>query len=129
MMIAWGLLIIRLIVGLTFVGHGAQKLFGWFGGPGIKGTAGWFGSINIKPALPMAVLVGLFELVGGLLFAAGLFTPVGAAMLAVTMLGAILTVHIKNGFWSTSGGIEFNLILLAVVVGVALTGPGAYHLF
>ncbi|GIO29861.1 oxidoreductase [Paenibacillus albilobatus] len=129
MMIAWGLLIIRLVVGLIFMGHGAQKLFGWFGGPGIKGTAGWFASINVKPALPMAVLVGLFEFVGGLLFAAGFLTPVGAAMIAVTMLGAIFTVHIKNGFWSTSGGIELNLILLAVVAGVALTGPGAYHLF
>ncbi|MGN7356148.1 DoxX family protein [Paenibacillus sp. SAF-054] len=128
-MIAWGLLIIRLIVGLTFAGHGAQKLFGWFGGPGLKGTAGWLGSMNVKPALPAAIITGLFELLGGLLFAAGVWTPVAAVMIALTMLGAIVTVHGKNGFWATSNGFEYNLILIAVVVGVALTGPGAYHLF
>ncbi|MCJ8010738.1 DoxX family protein [Paenibacillus sp. KQZ6P-2] len=128
-MIAWGLLIIRLIVGLTFAGHGAQKLFGWFGGPGIKGTAGWLGSMNVKPALPAAIVTGLFELLGGLLFAAGILTPVAALMITVTMIGAIVTVHGKNGFWATANGFEYNLILIAVVIGVGLTGPGAYHLF
>ncbi|BFH63727.1 DoxX family protein [Paenibacillus azoreducens] len=128
-MVAWGLLIIRLIVGLTFVGHGAQKLFGWFGGYGIKGTAGWFESIHVKPGVLAAIVIGLFEFAGGLLFAAGVLTPLAAAMIAVTMIGAIVTVHGKNGFWATQNGYEFNLILLAVVVGVALTGPGAYHLF
>ncbi|WP_136604826.1 DoxX family protein [Paenibacillus dokdonensis] len=128
-MVAWGLLIIRLIVGLTFAGHGAQKLFGWFGGPGLKGTAGWLGSMNVKPALPTAIVTGLFELLGGLLFAAGVWTPVAAIMIALTMIGAIVTVHGRNGFWATANGFEYNLILIAVVVGVALTGPGAYHLF
>ncbi|MDR0270119.1 DoxX family protein [Paenibacillus sp.] len=128
-MFALGLLMIRLIVGLTFAGHGAQKLFGWFGGHGIKGTAGWLESINVKPALPVAIVTGLFELMGGVLFAAGVWTPIAAVMIVVTMIGAIVTVHGKNGYWVTSNGFEYNLILIAVVVGVALTGPGSYHLF
>lgn len=123
-----GLLIIRLIVGLTFAGHGAQKLFGWFGGYGPKGTGGFFESIGIKPGVFMAVLAGLGELVGGLLFAAGLLTPVGAALIVITMLVAIFTVHGKNGYWVTSNGFEYNLILIAIAVGVALTGPGEYAL-
>lgn len=124
-----GLLIIRLIVGLTFAGHGTQKLFGWFGGYGLKGTAGWLDSIGMKPGILAALLAGLGELLGGLFLAAGVFTPVGAALIVITMLVAIFTVHGKNGFWVTSNGIEYNLILIAVAVGIALTGPGAYVLF
>lgn len=85
--------------------------------------------MNVKPALPAAIVTGLFELLGGLLFAAGVWTPVAAVMIALTMIGAIVTVHWKNGYWVTANGFEYNLILIAVVVGVALTGPGAYHLF
>jgi putative oxidoreductase len=128
-MVAWGLLIIRLVIGLTFAGHGAQKLFGWFGGGGLKGTAGWLASMNLKPAFLLALITGIFEFAGGLLFAAGIWTPLAAIMIAVTMIGAIVTVHGKNGFWATSNGFEYNLILIAAVVGVALTGPGAYSLF
>ncbi|MCS7459613.1 DoxX family protein [Paenibacillus doosanensis] len=128
MSIALGLLIVRLVVGLIFAGHGSQKLFGWFGGHGPKGTGGWMESIGIKPGVPMAVAAGLMELIGGLLLAAGLFTPVAAALIVLTMIGAIATVHGKNGFWVTSGGIEYNVILIAIAVGVALTGAGAYSL-
>ncbi|WP_282936411.1 DoxX family protein [Paenibacillus sp. RC67] len=128
-MMSWGLLIIRLIVGISFMGHGAQKLFGWFGGYGLKGTGGWFDSIGMKPGVAMAFIAGLFELVGGLLFAAGVWTPIGAALIVLTMLGAIVKVHGKNGFWVTSNGIEYNLVLIAIAVGVALIGPGAYVLF
>jgi putative oxidoreductase len=126
---AVGLLVIRLVVGLTFAGHGAQKLFGWFGGYGLKGTGGWLDSIGIKPGVLFALLAGLGELAGGLLFAIGVWTPLAALLIAVTMLVAIFTVHGKNGFWVTSNGIEYNLILLAVAVGIALIGPGAYVLF
>lgn len=128
MTIALGLLIIRLVVGLTFMAHGAQKLFGWFGGYGPKGTGGWMESIGVKPGVPMAIMAGLSEFGGGLLFAAGLLTPLGAALLVITMLVAIFTVHIKNGFWTTSGGYEFNLLLIAVAIGVALTGAGSYSI-
>ncbi|WP_248930862.1 DoxX family protein [Paenibacillus hamazuiensis] len=128
-MIDLGLLIIRLVVGLTFAGHGAQKLFGWFGGYGLKGTGGWLESIGMKPGVTMALLAGLAELVGGLFFAAGVFTWIGAAAIIVTMLVAIIKVHGANGYWVTQNGFEYNLILIAVALGVALIGPGAYVLF
>lgn len=128
-MLDLGLLIIRLVVGLTFVGHGAQKLFGWFGGAGISAFGEWLESIGVKPGGKIwAIFAGTFEFVGGLLFAAGVLTPVGAAMIALIMLDAILTVHGKNGFWVEKGGYEYNLVLIAVVIGVALTGPGKYAL-
>lgn len=123
-----GLLIIRVVIGLTFMVHGAQKLFGWFGGYGPKGTGGWMESIGMKPGVQMAILAGLSELVGGLLFAAGLLTPVGALLIAATMVVAILKVHGQNGYWSDKGGFEYQLVLIAVVVGVALIGAGSYSL-
>lgn len=124
-----GLLIIRLVVGILFIGHGAQKLFGWFGGYGLKGTGGWLESIGLKPGVLMAFLAGAGELVGGLLFAAGIFTWAGAALITITMLVATFTVHWKNGLWSTQNGFEYNLVLIAAAIGVALIGPGAYTLF
>ncbi|MED1822607.1 DoxX family protein [Brevibacillus agri] len=124
-----GLLIIRLVVGLSFAGHGAQKLFGWFGGYGLKGTGGWLESIGVKPGVTMALLAGLAELVGGLLFAAGVGTWVGALLIVFTMLVAIVKVHGQNGYWVTQNGYEYNLSLIAVAIGVALIGPGAYVLF
>jgi putative oxidoreductase len=127
-MFSLGLFIIRLVVGLVLAAHGAQKLFGWFGGYGLKGTGGWMESIGLKPGYTMALLAGLSEFVGGLLFASGLFTAVGAALIAGTMTVAILKVHLENGFWVTGNGYEFNLVLIAVVIGVALTGAGAYSL-
>ncbi|QYR22606.1 DoxX family protein [Paenibacillus sp. sptzw28] len=128
MSIALGLLIVRLVVGLAFMGHGAQKLFGWFGGYGLKGTGGWLDSIGVKPGVFMAFLIGLLEVAGGLLLVLGLWTPVAAALIVILMLGAIITVHGKNGFWVTQNGIEYNVILIAVSVGLALIGPGAYAL-
>lgn len=127
-MVSVGLLVIRLVIGLAFIGHGAQKLFGWFGGYGPKGTGGWMESIGIKPGVAMAVAAGLMEFVGGALFAAGLLTPLGAALIVFAMLGAIVKVHAPNGFWNTTNGYEFPLTLLVVAVGVALTGPGAISL-
>ncbi|MFC4801532.1 DoxX family protein [Neobacillus sp. GCM10023253] len=123
-----GLLIIRLVIGLLFVGHGAQKLFGWFGGYGPKGTGGWFESIGIKPGVTMAILAGLAELIGGLLFASGFLTPLAGILIAGTMAMAIIKVHAPNGLWATANGYEFNLTLLAVAIGVALIGPGQYAL-
>lgn len=128
MSVAIGLLIIRLVVGLTLAAHGAQKLFGWFGGYGPKGTGGFFESIGFKPGVPLAILVGLAEFGGGLMFAAGFLTWLAAAFIVIVMLGAMLKVHAKNGFWVTSNGIEFNLILIVIVVGVALIGAGDYSL-
>jgi putative oxidoreductase len=123
-----GLLMIRLVIGLTFMGHGAQKLFGWFGGYGLKGTGGWLESIGIKPGVTMALLAGLGEFVGGALFAAGFLTPVASILIAITMLVAIVKVHGPNGYWVTQNGFEYNLILLVVAIGVAFIGPGQYAL-
>ncbi|KQL43550.1 oxidoreductase [Brevibacillus choshinensis] len=128
-MLDLGLLIIRLVIGLSFAAHGTQKLFGWFGGYGLKGTGGWLDSIGVKPGVMMALLAGLGELVGGLLFAAGVGTWVGALLIAFTMLIAIVKVHGQNGYWATQNGYEYNLTLIAVAIGVALIGPGAYVLF
>jgi len=128
MSIAWGLLIIRAVFGLIFVGHGAQKLFGWFGGYGLKGTGGWLESIGIKPGVLAAFVVGLFEVVGGLLFVLGLWLPVAAALIVILMLGAIISVHAKNGFWVTQNGIEYNVMIIAVAIGLALIGAGDYSI-
>ncbi|MGG4207637.1 DoxX family protein [Paenibacillus jamilae] len=127
-MLASGLLLIRLVVGLLLVGHGAQKLFGWFGGYGPKGTGGWMESIGIKPGVFMAVSAGLMELLGGALFALGLFTPLAALLITVTMLGAIFKVHGPNGIWATANGYEYPLVLIAVAIGIALTGAGSYSI-
>lgn len=128
MMINLGLLIIRLVIGVLFVGHGVQKLFGWLGGYGLKGTGGWMESIGIKPGVTMALLAGLAELIGGILFALGLLTPLAGIMIAGTMVMAIVKVHAPNGLWTTSNGYEYNLTLLAVAIGIALIGPGQYAL-
>ncbi|MGJ7913345.1 DoxX family protein [Neobacillus sp. LXY-1] len=125
-MISIGLLIIRLIVGLLFVGHGAQKLFGWFGGYGIKGTGGWFESIGMKPGITMALFAGLAEFIGGILFALGFLTPLAAIIIAGTMVMAIVKVHGPNGLWATANGYEYNLTLIAVSIGIVFTGPGKY---
>lgn len=123
-----GLLIIRLVIGVLFIGHGAQKLFGWFGGHGLKGTGGWFESIGMKPGVMMALSAGLAELIGGILFALGALTPLAALMIAGTMLMAIVKVHGPNGLWATSNGYEYNLTLISVAIGIALIGPGRYAL-
>ncbi|WP_272039520.1 DoxX family protein [Paenibacillus sp. JJ-100] len=123
-----GLLLIRLVIGLSFMAHGAQKLFGWFGGYGIKGTGGWFESMGMKPGAFLALLAGLAEFGGGLLLALGLLTPVGGILIALTMVMAIVKVHGANGYWSTQNGYEYNLAILVVGVALALTGGGQYAL-
>ncbi|MCA1061853.1 DoxX family protein [Rossellomorea sp. AcN35-11] len=125
---AFGLLVIRLVVGLTFAAHGAQKLFGWFGGHGLQGTGGFFESIGIKPGKTMALLAGLSEVAGGLLFAAGFLTPLAALLIIGTMIVAIVKVHGPNGYWVTQNGTEYNVILIVVALGVALTGAGSFSL-
>lgn len=122
----FGLLLLRLVVGLTFAGHGAQKIFGWFGGYGPSGTGQWLESMGFRPGRRYALAVGYAELLGGLLFAAGLLTPLAAALIVAVMVVAVATVHWKNGFWNTAGGYEYNLVLVAAVLSVVLAGPGAF---
>jgi putative oxidoreductase len=121
-----GLLVLRVVVGLTFAGHGAQKVFGWWSGPGMKGFGGWISGMGVRPIQLFAWAAALAELAGGLLLAAGLLTPIAAAFLVAQSLAIIILVHWKNGFWNTKGGIEFALTLLAAALAVFLTGPGAY---
>ena len=123
-----GLLAIRVVVGLLFVGHGAQKLFGWFGGQGPAGTGAFFESLGLRPGRQIALAAGAAEIAGGILFAAGLVTPLGAALISAVMLVAIWTVHRSNGLWITDGGFEYNLVLLALAFGVSGIGAGAWSL-
>jgi putative oxidoreductase len=127
-MTALGLLILRLVVGLTLAGHGAQKLFGWWGGPGMNGWTQIVQRLRIRPARPWAWVAALAEFGGGTFLALGLLTPLAALAIAGSMLVAIVTVHLAKGFWVSKGGYEFNLTLLAAVVALALAGPGTYSL-
>ncbi len=125
---SFGLLIIRVLLGLTFAAHGTQKLFGWFGGHGIEGTGGFFESIGIKPGKRMAFFAGAGELVGGLLFAIGFLTPLAAIIIILTMLVAIIKVHIKNGYWAGNNGYEYNALIIIAAAGVAFIGAGVFSI-
>ena len=123
-----GLLILRLVVGALFVGHGTQKLFGWFEGHGLAGTAGFFESVGLRPGRRHAIAAGVAETTGGILLVLGLLTPVGAAALVAVMTAAILSVHGPNGLWSTNNGFEYNLALAAVAFALAGVGAGRWSL-
>ena len=121
-------LLLRLIVGGLFIGHGTQKLFCWFGGHGLDATAQGFEQMGLHPGKPHAIAAGVGEAGGGALLVAGFLTPLGAASIAATMLTAMHRVHLKNGPWVTNGGYEYNLVLIAAVLAVAEAGPGALSL-
>jgi len=128
MSIDLGLLLLRLVVGLLLAGHGAQKLFGWFSGPGFKGITGWLGTIGLRPAPFWAFMAGMSEFGGGLLVALGLLNPLGALGIIGAMLMAIFLVHRGKGLWASNGGSEVPLTNIAAVLALALSGPGAYSL-
>jgi len=121
---SWGPLALRIPVGLIFAAHGAQKLFGWFGGYGLEGTGQWMGSIGLAPGYLMALLAGSAEFFGGLALVLGLLVRPAAAALAFAMLVAVFTVHIDKGLFVTNNGYEFGLALLAVAVSLVVTGAG-----
>jgi putative oxidoreductase len=123
------------VVGAVFVAHGAQKLFGLWGGGGLAGTAAFFAQVGLTPAYPLAVLVGVLEFGGGLLLIAGALTVFAALALVLEMAIATWKVHLANGFfinWAlTPGhghGYEFNLALIGALVSLTLTGPGAFSI-
>ena len=124
---AYGLLLLRGVAGGTIWAHGAQKLFGWFRGHGVRGTAGFFENVGFRPPLVLAALAGLGES-GGLLFAAGFLTPLAALGMVIVMLNAIIVVHWSKGFFNGNGGLEFPLVLATIAVAVTATGPGRFSI-
>lgn len=123
-----GFMIARILVGLLITAHGAQKLFGWFGGHGLKATADFMGQLGFRPARLFATAAALGEFGSGLLIALGLFGPVGPAILLGVMVVAAISVHWKNGLFATENGIELPLLYSIAAVRFALTGPGEYSL-
>jgi putative oxidoreductase len=114
----------RVIIGGLFIGHGTQKLKGWFGGPGIEGTAGMMEALEMHPPRRHAMTAGLTETVGGAMLAAGLATPLASSALIGTMITAIRKVHLPKGPWVSEGGYEYNLVLIAALLALAEEGPG-----
>lgn len=124
----FGLLVLRLVVGLTLAAHGTQKLFGWFGGYGLAGTGGFMEQLGFHPGKRAAFLAGLTETVGGVLLALGAATPLAAALILAVMLVAVATVHFAKGFFVSNGGYEYNLVLAVAALTLAFVGPGAISL-
>ncbi|MBU2896770.1 DoxX family protein [Vibrio hepatarius] len=117
-------LILRIPVGIIFMAHGAQKIFGWFGGYGLAGTGQWMDSIGLGPGLLMAFLAGSAEFLGGLFILLGLLTRPAAVMTAFTMVVAIFTVHFENGLFMSNNGYEFGLVLFSASASLAVSGAG-----
>jgi putative oxidoreductase len=120
-----GIAILRLALGFVFIGHGAQKLFGWFGGSGFSGTTQMMEHLNLHPAQFWALVAGSAEFFGGLFLALGLLTPLAAAVIIGVMLMAILKVHLKNGVWNSNRGFEYPLMNALLSAFLGLFGPGA----
>src|SRR5205823_11042824 len=123
-----GLFFLRVVVGALFVGHGRQKLFGWFGGGGPDGTGQFFEQVGLKPGRRHALAAGAAEAGGGLAFALGAATPAAAAAISSVMITAIKTVHWEKGIWTAAGGYEYNLVLLGGVFSLTENGPGKWSI-
>ncbi len=122
------LLIARLLLGGALFAHGAQKLFGWFGGYGVKGTGGFMESLGFRPGPMFAIAAGHGETGGGLLTALGLGGPIGPALIIMVMIVAILSVHAPKGFWASNGGYELNTMNIAAALTLAFVGFGGFSL-
>jgi putative oxidoreductase len=123
----YGPAVLRLAIGAVFVAHGAQKLFGVWGGPGLAGTAGFFTQMGLTPAYPLAILVAVVEFAGGLMLILGALTLLAALALAIDMAVAIWKVHVAHGFFLPAG-YEYNVALIGALVALMLTGPGAFSI-
>ena len=127
-MLEVGILVVRVVLGLILIPHGMQKLFGSFGGGGPRATGEMFAQMGLKPGYAMAILAGVAEFVGGILLVLGFLTPLAAVLAIGTMVVAGLAVHVRNGFFATSGGYEYNLALAGMGLAVLIAGAGAYSL-
>ena len=123
-----GLLLLRAVVGLLLAGHGAQKLFGWYGGHGLQGTAGFLESLGWRPGRAFAVILGGLELAGGLALALGLLTPLAAGALAAVLASAAWFVHRRNGLWNQGGGVELPMVLAVAALALGFIGAGRFSL-
>jgi putative oxidoreductase len=121
-----GILVLRVVLGLIFVGHGTQKLFGWFGGHGMAGHTAFMDKLGLRPARLFAAVSALGETLGGLGVLAGLLTPLAACGIIGTMAVAAITVHWANGFWNHQGGVEYPVVLAVQAFVIGLAGPGPY---
>lgn len=128
MLLDIALLILRVVLGLLFVGHGTQKLFGWFGGHGLAGTEKMSTGLGMKPARLWAMVVALSETLGGLGLVFGFLTPIAAALIIGVMIVAIIKVHWPKGIWNMQGGFEYPLMNIASALVIGLVGPGLYSL-
>src|ERR1051326_1732110 len=125
---SYGILLIRVVLGLIMAGHGAQKLFGWWGGPGLRGVHGWLAGSRFRGGWAPVLALVTAEFAGGLLLALGLFVPFAALAVVAVMFVAIATTHWRNCFWNGAGGYEFNLLIVAAVTALAATGGGRFSL-
>ena len=123
-----GLLLVRVVVGVIMAGHGAQKLFGWFGGYGVRKTGEFFVQLGFQPGTAFAAAASISEIVSGLLVTFGFLGPVGPALMIAVMIVAAITVHWRHGLFAQSNGIELPLLYTAAAFGLALTGYGQYSL-
>ncbi|HEX3509956.1 MAG TPA: DoxX family protein [Solirubrobacteraceae bacterium] len=123
-----GLAVLRMVIGGLFIGHGLQKLAGWFGGAGMEATGETFEAIGLRPGKIHAGAAGAAEAGGGAMLAAGLFTPLASSLLSGVMITAVRKVHLANGPWVTKSGYEYNLVLLASLFALAELGPGEWSL-
>jgi len=123
-----GIVALRALVGALFIGHGLQKLAGWFGGHGLEGTAAGFEQMGMTPGRRNALAAGLSETAGGLSLVTGFLTPLGTSAVTGTMAVAIAKVHGSKGLWNTGGGYEYNLVLGAAAFAIAAEGPGSLSL-
>jgi len=119
---------LRLVAGILFIAHGAQKLFAWFGGYGLEGTGQWMESIGLAPGYLMALMAGSAEFFGGLLLIIGFLTRPTSFVLAITMVVAIFSFHIDNGLFMTTNGYEFALTLFAISISLMFSGAGKLSL-
>jgi putative oxidoreductase len=123
-----GLAIGRLVLGALMAGHGAQKLFGWFGGYGLDGTAGFFEQLGFRPGRFFAGSAAIGEIVGGGLLVLGLLGPIGPALIVALMVVAAISVHWSHGIFAAQNGIELPLLYASGAAALALTGPGRFSL-
>lgn len=128
MSVDMGILVMRVLFGAAIAAHGAQKLFGWFGGYGLKGTGGFFVGLGFRPGEAFAAVAGLSEFLGGVLLLLGLFTPLGASAVLAAMIVAAVAVHLKGGFFATNNGIELPFVYGTAALGLLFTGSGIYSL-